>query len=126
MKHTFASFVILLLSTFILISCKKNMPETPKVNRSVLVYVAANNNLNLHAASNLSDLISNYSESAMNGGNLIVYYNVKNNNAKLLQICNNTEAKVIKEYPTPHNAADPAILKAVIGDFKQLFPADSY
>ncbi|MEG1635327.1 MAG: clostripain-related cysteine peptidase, partial [Rikenellaceae bacterium] len=33
---------------------------------------------------------------------------------------------VIKEYPTPHNAADPATLKAVIGDFKQLFPADNY
>ncbi len=111
-------------------SCKDNDPvEQPK--RTVLVYMAAENNLSSFAYTNIKNMLEGATVSSLNNGNLLVYFDPANAVPQLLQITvdkqGTAEQKVIKTY-TEQNSASADVLSSVIDDVLNdpRFEADSY
>lgn len=101
-------------------------PHPTKAARTVIVYMAANNNLRQDALNNINQM-----ERAVNDadGNLIVYIKTSSSSSHLLRIRPDVGSTIIsdtiKTYQTD-NSADPEHLKAVIADAQEAYPADSY
>ncbi len=126
-------FIYGLLSLFVLVtgsSCDDDTPvHVPK--RTVLVYMAADNNLSAFGQTNIQDMLKGATAASLNHGNLLVYFDPSNGDPQLLQITINkqgaSEKKVIKTYPE-QNSASGDVLSAVINEVidDPRFDADSY
>lgn len=118
----------LLIINFLFIACNKGKvpPESTSKYRTVLVYLAANNSLESDAYSNMQQM-----EEAIGNidGHLIVYAKLKNNAPALYEVTpkkgEQTGFKKIKDY-IPHSSSDPMIMKSVIREVQELYPASTY
>jgi len=101
-------------------------PEDEDKFRTVLVYLAANNNLELEAYKNMDQM-----ENALGDvdGNLIVYAKLPGNKPSLYHIYKKESEKArkvkIKDYE-PHDSSDPATMRLVLEDVRNLFPAKTF
>jgi len=121
--------LVFILMLAILVGCKKDKSE-PKpvqpVQRTVLVYIAANNTLEFDATNSINRM-----EKGAKGltGNLIVFVKTNSGNSHLLKIkYDNTsliKSDTIKTYGK-RNSSDPEFLRQVIQDSRELSPANSY
>lgn len=116
-------FAVFILA--VLISCKKE-PHEILAERTILLYMAANNNL----AGNAYDNINQMEEGFRNiDGTLIVYAKIFGQSPRIYRISydNSREIKsaVLKSYPD-HDSSDPKIMKMVMDDMQKLAPAKSY
>jgi len=102
-------------------------PQAQDAFRTVLVYLAANNNLAAEAERNIKQM----EEGLDNGlnGNLVVYVKLPGERPSLYQIHGKSSPqggrKKIKDYG-PHDSSDPATLRLVLEDVRSLFPAKGY
>ncbi len=116
-------YTSLLFSFLFLYSCNKESID-PISEKTVLVYLAANNNLANEALANLAQM----EESLINkDGNLLVYIKTPNQNPILYKIDPyskdiTNKKKIIKKYDN-HNTSDPNVLKQVITDVQTAYPA---
>lgn len=128
MKIRFIIYISLII--FGLGSCTNEDSVIPS-NRTILVYMIANNNLgsNGFATDNINDMISVASAKNLNGGKLVVYYAPVGSNPSLIQIAEGKDGVVtkhiIKDYE-PQSGVDPNVMQNVIKDVVNLFPSDSY
>lgn len=119
------SFLYCLL---VLFSCGKEtpMPEDTIPFRTVVVYLAANNNLAEEAYDNIDQM-----ERALGDvdGSLLVYARLPGHNPTLYEIAGEKDkggsSTPVKIYE-PHNSSDPAVMKGVIADAQKLYPAQTY
>jgi len=95
--------------------------ETLVADRTIIVYMAADNDLASDASIGLQQMEQGFSEK---GVNLIVFIAQSGENPQLLEIHPNTE-KIVKTYPEL-NSADPAMLNEVIQDAINLYPVQEY
>jgi len=101
-------------------------PEDEDKFRTVLVYLAANNNLELEAYKNMDQM-----EEALGDvdGNLIVYAKLPGNKPSLYHIYKEEGEKTrkvkIKDYE-PHDSSDPNTMKLILEDVRNLFPAKTF
>ena len=117
-------FCALLFFCAALASCSKSDHEDP-TRRTVLVYVAAANDLASYARSNLADMEANYrNEIKDKNVNLIVYYDTGDGTPRLLRITEKG-AQTVREYPET-NSTSSGQLSRVIADVKTEYPAQSY
>ncbi|MFZ4863892.1 clostripain-related cysteine peptidase [Sphingobacterium sp. Mn56C] len=122
-----AYLTLLYCSILIFASCKKdNSTVLPTENfRTVLVYLAANNNLQLEAYKNLEQMENTIGDI---DGNLLVYARLPNTEPALYEITRKTGAtggrRKIKSY-LPHNSSDPNVMRTIIDDVFSLYPAKS-
>lgn len=121
--------LLLLLSFNGLLSCKKEKVSSSQdeiVERTVLIYIAANNNLENDALNSINKM-ENAAKSLK--GNLIVFVKTNSNNSYLLRIrydnTNRIKSDTLKTYGN-RNSSDPEFLKEVIRDSRALSPANSY
>lgn len=120
---------ILLLSV-ILWGCKndKPAPQDSIKNRTVLVYMIADNNLYRNALDDINEMESAWNESY--DGTVLVFLNAPNKPSRLYKITkgNNDkiESAVIKEYPVDQDPADAKTLTDVIADVRSLSQTNSY
>ena len=127
LKH----FLYTILIAINAISCSKNDDkiEIP-VNRTILVYMAADNNLNSFGADNIEKMLEGAGYNNLNGGNLIVYVDPSNDKPQLLQIKTDKDGIAYKEtvisYETEHNSASTENMRSVIDDVIKRYPSDSY
>lgn len=130
MKIRYFIYGLFLLIGIAACSDDKNEPELPS-KRTVLVYMAADNNLSSFGYSNIEAMVKGAKGSALNGGNLLVYFDPKNAEPQLLQIKTQKDGSVIKEvikdYPN-QNSASSQVMRQVINDVIQnkRFEAESY
>lgn len=107
-------------------------PEPEISNRTVLVYMVADNNLGSYLnASDLKEMTEGVAANGLNGGRLIVYHNRKNTadgNPPLLLDITPTGIDTLKTYPD-----DPSIysveisrMREVLSDMKSFAPAKDY
>ena len=122
--------LILFLAALSLQSCEevKGKPEEfTKRQKTLLVYMAANNNLSEDAKNNLTAMQQGYIPGE--NANLVVYYHYPNQNPLLLQIKHNEEGHVavdtIYRFPA-RNSATAASLTSAIQVTATYFPADEY
>lgn len=116
-------FAVFILA--VLFSCKKE-PHEILAERTIFLYMAANNNL----AGNAYDNINQMEEGFRNiDGTLIVYAKIFGQSPRIYRISydNSREIKsaVLKSYPD-HDSSDPKIMKMVMDDMQKLAPAKSY
>lgn len=122
--------LISILAIMLLPSCEevKGTPEEfQKKRKTILVYMAANNNLSEDAKNNLADMQKGYIPE--DDGNLVVYYHYPNQNPLLLNITHNETGAVavdtIYRFP-PRNSATASSLKSAINVTATYFPAEEY
>ena len=115
---------ILIVATLVLqFGCSKEEIPDPKAERTILVYIAANNNLKEYAEVNVSDLIKGAAEFGLEYDNLIVYISLPGEVPHLYRI-DSKGMHLIKDY-TQQNSLDKNVMANVLSDVKQLFPAPS-
>ncbi|MDR1115066.1 MAG: hypothetical protein LBL33_02745 [Tannerella sp.] len=111
-------FIVLIFT----VSCKKdNYTEQLPVNRTVIVYMAADNDLSGDAPVDLEEMKRSYKET---GVNLIVLMDVANEEPYLLRITEGG-SETIKVYPE-FNSADPANMNSLLGEIIEMYPSDDY
>ena len=111
-----------------MLSCKR--PEEPNLSkvpfRTVMVYMGANNNLAPYAIENINEMEANIGQV---DGVLLVYAKIGADPPAIFRISydNSPEIKSerIKIYPN-HNSSDPAVMRSVFKDMKQISPAQTY
>lgn len=123
---------ILFLLTFLLllVSCKddKNRPEPELFNtdKTVLVYMAADNNLANYATQNIESLKEGFAKNSIDG-NLVIYVDQGTPKLILLQKDENgvVVEKVMKTYSS-QNSVSSAVMSSVFDDVAQVFPSKKY
>jgi len=141
MRNNLFRLILPLLTLVILPACGGDgddlpTPSTPPVpvDRTVLVYMVADNTLGTWSHSDdedLREMRAGSKNGALKGGRLIVYYNrpgtASGNPPLLLEIVDGNE-KVLKTYPDDKSiySVDPARITEVMADMKTLAPASEY
>jgi hypothetical protein len=117
--------IIILLFALTCFSCSEKDTETPLPRRTVLIYMAADNNLYKNAKTDIDEMLS---YAAPVNGNLLVYIDVpewsSDESPQLLKI-EQGKITTIKQYPQ-QNSASGAVLRKVIDDVTTMFAAQSY
>ena len=123
------SLYLLLLLT--VLSCSKDSDVKPIVakGRTVLVYVALDNNLSNEMSAVRASLIEGWANSDIKDGSLLVFADTPGASKPMLMEI--VERKGIVVYDTlrtytNENSASPDLLKQVIADTRSLAPAKSY
>ncbi len=129
-KHFYYYILAIIFTALTLQSCEevKGEPEEfTKKQKTLLVYMAANNNLCEDAKNNLSSMMQGYIPDEE--GNLVAYYHYPNQNPLLLHIKHNEDGNAaidtIYRFPS-RNSATAASLTSAINVTATYFPADEY
>ncbi|MDR2594616.1 MAG: hypothetical protein LBC87_07595 [Fibromonadaceae bacterium] len=113
--------ILSLLAAYLCLSCSNSRTEQESAKRTVLVYMAADNNLIRQARKNIEAMLT---AKIPNEYNLLVYIDSPTDNPYLLKIAKG-KIDTIKQYNT-QNSASKNVLKSVINDAFSLFPAENY
>ena len=118
-------FFITLLPLIILLSCSKTS-EVDEADRTVIVYMIANNNLHDNAIQNINEMEESWGDY---NGNLIVYISSREGTPYILEIkhdnSNLINSKIVKEYPA-QNSCEISTMRSVYTDIMTMYPAKSY
>lgn len=109
--------------------CGPDESGATKNPQTLLVYMAGNSNLSSYAYMNCSDLMRGYVPNWCRPGEgdvLLVYMHTMDSLPRLLRLYKDNKKQVrqelIVEYPD-HNSLDPAVLKQVLTQVAETFPA---
>jgi hypothetical protein len=109
--------VSILLPAMLAGCCSEN--EQSVAHRTVLVYRAADNSLNEFSYDNLSDMVAGAEGNNLNGGNLLVYFDTKDDVPQLYHIAKGKngliEEQIVKTY-SEHNSASVDTMRSVLDD----------
>lgn len=122
----FMTISIVLGSLFFLSSCVEDLVEPEYdsfADRTILVYMAADNNLYSNAVQNIDDMRSVMDRSLSRNKNLIIYIDSPDSAPVLINVHNRCDT--IKVYEE-QNSADGKTLAQVISYVAHRFPAKSY
>ncbi|MDR2497319.1 MAG: clostripain [Tannerellaceae bacterium] len=113
--HTFFIFFLSLVISFS--GCVHDEVIIP--NRTILYYIAGDNSLSSYAYANISSSVAGAIDNNLNGGNLLIYVDTRNDAPILLQIRRNSTGQIqtdtIKQYPE-HNSASIEVMRNVLND----------
>jgi len=112
---------LLLFAAYSCLSCSDSSTEQESTKRTILVYMAADNNLYKSAYKNIDDMQKAAIPSEYN---LLVYIDTPNDNPHLLKI-KKGKIDTLKQY-TSQNSASEQVLKSMIDEAFSLFPAENY
>jgi hypothetical protein len=97
--------------------------DEPKATRTVLVYIAANNDLSSFASMNISDMVKGAAAANLSVDNLIVYVSGQGDVPHLYRITNQGK-QLIKSYPQ-QNSLDKEVMAGVLSEVREMYPAPS-
>lgn len=125
-------YILYILLVFIwgVSSCDDNSGESPRYPekaRSVLVYIVAENSLDRYVDDNLNKMKDGFTAACT--GNFLIYLDRYNAPPRLLRLFLDKKGVVqqetVRTYPL-QNSASAEVLSDVIGDVREIFPAESY
>ena len=123
-NYRFIQYISLILCLF-LVSCEKGNVK-PLPTRTLMVYLAGDNNLSGYMQKNIDAMMSAWKESY--NANIVIYFDASNAVPELFTFeveGKEVVKKLIKEYEEM-DSADPETLKMVLNEMKDLYPSDSY
>ncbi|MDR2499201.1 MAG: hypothetical protein LBD28_07150, partial [Tannerellaceae bacterium] len=111
-------FFIFFLSLLIVFSgCVHDEVIVP--NRTILYYISGDNSLSGYAHANIASSIAGAADNNLNGGNLLIYLDTRNDVPMLLQIRRTSTGLIqmdtIKQYPE-QNSASIEVMRHVLND----------
>lgn len=110
----------------VLSACKKSDTQPNETERTVMVYLSANNNLVAYAYDNINQMEESFKNIK---GTLLVYARLANADPAIYRIQNdyslNINSKKVKTYG-PHNSSDPRVMKMIMQDMMAIAPAKHY
>lgn len=120
----------LLLSIFallLLVSCKNEDEPVvdPTVERTVLVWLAGDNNLSSEVPHKISALAQGYLFAKQPNTRLLIYADRRSDYPQLIEIVGQGELKILATYPA-HNSASPETLNRMLTEMMETAPAKSY
>ena len=117
-------FLLIALFGLFLTSCsKEEIPIQPDISRTIIVYMAADNDLSDDALNDLEEIKQSYTGSSINLNlNFVVFADLLNETPFLLKI-NNKSSEIIQTYPEL-NSADPMELRNILSEIIEMYPAD--
>lgn len=125
MKNRSIACLLLFLSVFI--GCTKE--ETEGSDRTVLIYIVADNNLNNFGYDNLDYILQGAAGQTLNGGHLLVYFDAQDSAPFLYEIKptggQTATKEILKEYEEQNSMATD-VMKGVIDEALALRPASEY
>ncbi len=109
---------------FTFISCDTSNSVPKNIERTVLVYMAADNNLNSYSSTNIHLMLQGMKNVE---GRLVIYLDPANDVPHLMVIegAPNPKLDTLATY-SEENSASPEVLRRVIGDMRNLYPSNSY
>lgn len=118
-------YLLLSLAALFFAACGTDDPAPPRtVGRTLLVYMAGDNNLAADGYANLASITA-----AMEGfsgdARMLVYLDIPGGNPRLLEVAPSGQRELYR-WPSPHNSASPEVLREVIGRVLRDCPADRY
>lgn len=128
--------LFLLTALFALFACNNDDDELhgpvthDKVDRTILIYMAANNSLYGNVQENLDSITAGYIDADTDGRLLVYLDNARTDAAVLYQYQIGADKQlvkqIIKEYQEPWNSVSPSNMSQVIKDAFSAYPAESY
>lgn len=122
-------YFILFLTAVVALACdpvKEEPPQFVERPKTVLVYMAANNNLSFQAESNLASMKQGF---VPEDENLLVYMHLASKNPVLLRLFKDETGAVVQDtvyhFP-PQNSADAKSLTSVLKITQTMYPAQEY
>jgi len=122
-KKIIRSVVFLILPLLLTLSCSCNKDDDSGIIRTVLVYIAADNNLSNTANSNIYSMNSAI-RSGMKNVNLLVFVDRINYNPALLHL-HDAVIDTVKTFPEM-DSTDPDVFRDVIEYVRKNYISDSY
>lgn len=122
----------LLIFIFVLCLCSCNKHHNTDINKTLLIYFAANNNLSSYAQDNIDELINDgyipdYFDVDGSGDVLLLYVHLLNQSPKLLRLSKDSKGEIyeetIVEYES-HNSMDSSVMYSVLNYAYHLFPGE--
>ena len=119
------SLVLFILLMFFCASCvEKHTPETAVADRTVIVYIAADNNLSGEVSSKISALEEGFSQVDASRNRLVIFADRAGQGASLMEVLNGG-IETVAEYPE-FNSADTGSMKRIISEIALRDQSKSY
>lgn len=101
--------------------------QSDDVSRTVLVYMAANNNLSANALNDIAEMKRGLTQGArLNGGRLLVYLTYPGKAPRLFEIDSDGTEHDIVTYATDISSLTIERMRLVVDDMRRAAPADEY
>ena len=117
---------ILCFVFFFMVSCEKDEIDVPKY-RTLMVYLAGNNNLAGSLRNNIRDMMKGWSKSY--DGNIVIFYEGSGSTGSQLltfEWKKGVATELVLRTYDGLSSSSPATLKQAIQDMQALYPAESY
>ena len=129
-KYTFI-LLSAVISFVIATGCSSDGPEpdpTPaSTHRTLIIYMAADNNLSRYSDDNIRQTLSAVEAGALQGGRIVLFRTTPTGQPYLAEINEKSgEFEVIKEYDDNTSCLEPSRMNEIISDAIRLAPADEY
>lgn len=119
-------FLTVCLAAAALASCSSIERQRLEKGQTLLIYMAANNNLAGNAISNIEDLDNGYLPKKNDKNVLLVYRDIGGQNPELIRVYKDNygkpETEIIESYE-PHNSASPEVIHRILNRSYVLFPS---
>ncbi len=125
----FVQWLLLLIITFVVASCSIDEPENPPkvTDKTVLVYMVADNDLGGYANKDLSEMKAGMRKQGVpENCRWIVYYSGGDGAPRLIEIERTGQEKVLMRYTKDELSVSVSRMRKVVADMKILAPAESY
>ena len=121
----------LTMALLLLCGCVKEEDSqvAPVAGRTVLVYFAADNNLNSSVEGDMAAMEKGLLHTDMHNGNLLVYVDKKGQSPQLLRLVQEGDSvrrELIEEYVIDHASATAERLRKVLQQVTDTYPSDRY
>ncbi len=120
-------WILLILSLFLLSACEKDepVPDVHVSERTVLVWLAGDNNLYSEVPHKLSALAEGFKNAAPSDCRLLVYADRRGNYPQLIEIMPDGNQSVLETYPA-QNSASPETFSRFLNYMMETAPARHY
>ena len=127
-KTSILSFLLILGLS--LTGCRLEEP-CAEAGRTLLVYIAADNNLNDFSYSNIRSMVAGAGGNALNNGNLLVYHDSRNEAPRLIHIRKGPDGTMVEEVIRTYeyrNSVSVEVMRSVLDEvfLCEAYKAESY
>lgn len=113
----------MLLLLLLFLSCEKEAEDDPFYSKTLIVYMAADNDLSSDAGKNIEQIIEGC-RLLSKDNNVVIYIDSRNDQPSVFQI--RSGRKILQKTYSDHNSATPEVMESVLTDIVHTNPSLSY